>query len=742
MSNDTWRPQRLAGSQDEGEGRSDASWGGGMDIDLSRYLRILQKHRLLIIGATILVFAIGLAITLLTTPTYTATATVQIDREAARVFDNMSDVTPTETASQGIEFFETQYGLLRSRSLAERVVDALGLATTDVFLKDMGSSPPSTDGKSAADVARERREAVLSLVENNLVVTPVRGSRLVRISFESPKPALSARVANAFAENFIQSNLDRRFESTAYARKFLEDRIAQTKQRLEEIERELVSYAAQEQIINVGGNEGLGQVVQQESLASRSLGSLNAILAQAQAARVLAEEQWRRAEGTGLMTLPDVLQNPTIQRLSEERAKVSAELEQKASIYRPDYPEMRQLQARLSEINSQIDAVAGGIRASVRSNYVVAVNQERALQARVNGLKGDVLSLRERSVQYNILQRELDTSRVLYDGLLQRYKEVGVSGGVTTNNISIIDRADAPKQPSKPKMLLNLALALVLGLGLGVATAVLRELLDETLATPADVEQKLGLKVIGVSPLLDKGQTPMRALEDIRSGFSEAYYSLRTALQFSTPNGAPTSLLVTSSKPSEGKSTTAYAVASNLARIGKRVLLVDGDLRNPSMHRMLRQDNARGMSNILSDSASRDEVTLDSGIPNMSFIPCGPLPPNPAELWSGPHLRTFLDGATADYDHVVIDGPPVLGFADAPVLANAVQGTIVVMEARGVRRGQARGALNRLAIGGARLLGVVLTKFQTKTAKYGGYGYDYAYDYSYGSTPTPGADKP
>jgi capsular exopolysaccharide synthesis family protein len=224
--------------------------------------------------------------------------------------------------------------------------------------------------------------------------------------------------------------------------------------------------------------------------------------------------------------------------------------------------------------------------------------------------------------------------------------------------------------------------------------------------------------------------TPAQALEDVRSKLSEAYYSLRTALQFSTPNGAPSSLLVTSSRPAEGKSTTAFAIAVNLAKLGRRVLLADGDLRNPSMHRVVGTENNAGMSNLLSGGADLATLAQPTEHVGLDFIPCGPLPPNPAELWGGDRLRRVLEDAMKVYDHVVIDGPPVLGFADAPLLASAVEGTLFVLEAKGTRRAQARGALKRLLIGNGRILGAVLTKFNTKATQYG--GYDYAYDYSYG----------
>lgn len=706
-------------------------------FNLAEYWRLTLKHRLLIIAIFSAALILGVAITLLTTPTYTATTTLQIDREAARILD-VDDAASRDSMVQGEEFFQTQYGLLRSRSLAERVIESLGLASSDAFLEAMGESPVA--GAASAAGAAERREQVLRVVQDNLTVRPVRGSRLVSVGFSSPDPAVAARLANAFGENFIQSNLDRKYESSGYARTFLEDRIAQTKAALEGAERQLVAYAAQQEIINVsdGDSQNPGET---QSLVSRNLVTINAALAAATTARVAAEEKWQQVQSAPLGSLPDVFQNQAIQTLFAERARLRAEYQENLSVYQADYPQMRERLARIDELDRQIAAISQNIRESIRAQYQIASNQERALRNQVNGLQGDVLSLRDRSIQYNILQREVDTSRTLYDALLQRYKEVSVTAVVATNNISVVDAATPPKNPSSPNIVINLLLAALVGLGLGVLAAFVLEALDESLATPEDVESKLGVPVLGAIPRLDKGETPTAALADVRSGFSEAYYSLRTALQFSTADGAPRAILVTSSRPAEGKSTTAFALAQSFARVGRRVLLVDGDLRNPSMHRLMGVDNDRGMSNLLSGSATLSAVVHSTTAAGLSFVSCGPLPPNPAELWGSDRISRFLAEALSEFDQVVIDGPPVLGFADAPILAASVDGTLFVLESRGTRRGQARGALRRLRMGSGHLLGAVLTKFNAKTTSYG--GYDYSYDYHYGPEPrSKKASKP
>lgn len=695
-------------------------------VDLRAYWALALKQRFLILGSVLLFAVLAIILTLLTTPTYTSTATIQIDREAARVLK--TEDSSGEAMIPGQEFILTQYGLLKARSLAQRVAESQGFLSSDSYLEAMGVEPPTGESLSRSQRTGLRRDAVISSLQSNLDVTPISGSRLVKLSFNSPDPRLSAQVANSFAENFIQANLDRRYQSTSYARTFLEQRIAQTKARLEEAERQLVRYAADNQIITIDSSAEGGAP---QPLINTNLAAMNAALAQARAARISAEQAWNRARSAALTSLPEVQQNSTFQRLSEERVKLSAKYEQDLRIYQADYPSMVQTKAQLDELDSEMQRISNEIRSSIQNRYDVALAQERGMQAEVEILKRGVLDVRERGIQHDILKRELDTTRTLYDGLLQRYKEVTATDGVATNNIAIIDVADVPRAPSKPVLVLNIAVGILLGLALGGSAAILIDALDETLASPDAVEEKLGLPVLGAIPLLDPGVTPQEALTNTRSKFSEAYYSLLTAVQFSTADGAPKTIAVTSAQPAEGKSTTAVALAVKLARTGRRVLLVDGDLRNPSLHRVLGVQNTSGLSNILSGGGSLNDLVQPSQYANLAILTCGPLPPNPAELWSGQRVERLLTDAGHAFDNVVIDGPPVLGFADAPLLTSAVGGTIFVVQAGGTRRAQARGALRRLMVGEGRVLGVVLTKFSTKLSGYG--AYDYRYDYHYGT---------
>jgi len=728
------RDRAVARPRDEWE---DDDSDQGFQLDLLAYWRVLLKHRYAIVAVVAAFLVIGAAVTIMTQPIYSASATMQLDREAARVL-NTQTVETGESMIAGEEFFQTQYGLLKSRSLAIRVVDSLGLAGNDKFLEQMGVDVDfkrPANGEAGPTVEEQRRLAVIKTFQDNLSVSPVRGSRLVIVTFDSPDPVLAARIANAVADNFIDSNLDRRFDASAAARDFLEKRLAQVKTRLEDSERQVVAYATNEQIINIpAGNSADGSSQANQSLTASSLVQQNAMLAGARGERIRAEQRWRQSISASGAGLPEVLQSPTIQELNQTKAKIEAEYQDKLRIYKPEFPEMMQLRARADEINAQIQTEIRNVRNSLKTQYDIAAAQERSFEGQVSELKSSVLDLRGRSIQYDILQREVDTNRTLYDGLLQRYKEIGVAGGVTSNNISVVDRAEPPQRPARPKPFANMVVALLIGLGAGMLGAFLIELFDESIRTPEDAESKLGLALLGSVPVLERGRSVLEALADPRSPFSESYHSIRTALQFSTAEGVPSTLLVTSARPSEGKSTTAMALARTFSRLGMKTLLMDGDLRNPSMHKNLSADNAVGMSNVLTRHATVEQVVQATDLPNLFFIACGPLPPNPAELLSGSSFDALLNQAKAMYDLVIIDGPPVLGLADAPMLAASTAGTIFVIESGGTRRGLARSAIRRLQLGHARLLGTVLTKFDAKKASYGyGAGYAYAYEYNYGS---------
>ena len=708
------------------------------EIDLLAYWRILVKRRWLVLGILTGVVALALLKTLMATPIYRATSVLQLEKAGTQVVQVEGIQPDSDRYGWDPDFLQTQYELLQSRSLAERVADELNLDQAALDrLNDPGwlgrmlallrpKSKTESADTALADAAKQLRAAA-GVVSGGLSVEPVRNSRLVRINYDSPSPEFSARVANAIADGFIASGLERRFGASSYAKTYLEDQLKLVKAKLEQSERKLVAFAQQEGLVSTGEN---GQ-----SLATQNLTQLNAALANAQDQRIRAQARWRQAS-SGAMPA-DMIGNSSIRPLQQQRAQLQGQYQLKLQTFKPDYPEMQQLKGQIDELARQIAAENGSVRASVRAEYEATAAQERMLMSQIATLRTEALDVDGRSIQYNILKREVDTNRELYDGLLQRFKEVGVAGDVRSNNISIIDRAEVPGWRFKPNLMLNLAIGLLLGGMLGVLVAFLLEFLDDTLKTPDDIEQKLRLAVLGVIPRLGPKENLGSIAKDSRSSFSEAYRSVRTALQFSTDHGVPKTLLITSTGPSEGKSTTALALARNLAELGKRVLLIEADMRNPSLHRTLGlQGSGTGLSNLLAGGATLSQSTLSVDNELFKVILAGPLPPNPAELLSGSKLVSALTIAREHYDQVIIDGPPVLGLADAPILSNVVEGTLLVVNSSKTRISAAQAALKRLLSARARVVGALLSKYDPKTAGYGyGYGYQYESYYAYGRKP-------
>ena len=711
------------------------------EIDLLAYWHILVKRRWLVLSILAGVVALALLKTLMATPIYRATTVLQLEKAGTQVVQVEGIQPDSDPYGWDPDFLQTQYELIQSRSLAERVANELNLdqAALDklsepgwlgrmlALLRPQSKAEANKKKVGAAAEAAEELRSAAGVVSGGLSVEPVRNSRLVRINFDSSSPEFSARVANAVAEGFIAAGMERRFGASSYAKTYLEDQLKLTKAKLEQSERQLVAFAQKENIVNTGEN---GQ-----SLATQNLTQLNAALANAQDQRIRAEARWRQAS-SGAMPA-DMIGNSNIRVLRQQPAQLQGTYQQKLQTFKPDYPEMQQLKGQIDELQRQIGQETGSVRASVKAEYDAAASQEQMLKGQIASLRDQALDVDGRSIQYNILKREVDTNRQLYDGLLQRYKEVGVAGDVRSNNISIIDRAEVPMWRFKPNLTLNLAIGLLLGGMLGVLAAFLLEFLDDTIKTPDDVEQKLKLAVLGIIPKLGPKENIASVAGDPRSSFSEAYRSVRTALQFATDHGVPRTLLVTSPGSGEGKSTTAMALARNFAHLGKRVLLIEADLRNPSLHRSLGlKGQGVGLSNLLAGGCTLAEATLDTEEPGLKVVLAGPLPPNPAELLSGSKLVSMLTVAAERYDQVILDGPPVLGLADAPILANAADGTLLVVNSAKTKINAAQAALKRLLAARARIVGALLSKYDAKTAGYGyGYGYHYESYYAYGSKP-------
>jgi succinoglycan biosynthesis transport protein ExoP len=695
-------------------------------FDVNEVWRIITKWWWLITAIAVTCLLAAIVISLMITPEYRAQSTIEVNPEGVQVVGKgVGDVQSINSNDR--EFLNTQAGLLKSRSLAERVARSTNLASNEAIVDQ--------------DLPRPVREnAAAGTVMGSVDISQQRESRLIGISIESADPELAAKLANSYADNFIQQNMERRYEATSYARNFLQQRIAAVKGKLEESERLLVDYAQKQGIITLTVDSGGADSPKQEqSIDAATLVQNNLALSQARSERIAAEQRYRQASGAQARVA--AISDPTVQTLQQQRAALEAQYQQKLALFKPDFPEMVQLRNQIDtlgkEIANQSRNVSGSTSGALQADYQAALARENALQAKVNQGKAGLLNLRERSIQYTILQREVDTNRSIYDALLQRYKEVGVAGGVGANVVSVVDRARVPSAPFKPNLPLNIALGLFIGILLGFGTAFAIEWIDDTIKTPDDLATKLGLASLGVVPAVGKGMAVREQLEDPRSQVSEAYQSVRTALQFSTDHGVPRSLLVTSTRASEGKSSTALALAQTLANLGATVLLLDADLRKPTFRGP--SSTSHGLSSLLAGSGSVAECVHPTQMERLFLLPSGPIPPNPAELLASGRFKEVLDEVLGKFDHVVIDGPPVLGLADAPMLASATEGTLMVIEAGAVRRAAVLNAVNRLRFAEARVMGGILTKFNATKVGYGyGYGYGYgddAYAYREGDEP-------
>ena len=708
----------------------------------SEVLRILVKRKWLILVIAVAAVAINAARTLMITPMYSATVRIQIDARPIKIVEG-GQIEPTEG---GLDVLRTQVELLQSKALAERVASAAKLADDADFFKPrqfsiVGALKSFFSGASAEERLVPDR-AVLEKIAGWIVVghqsvRVVSGSRLVDISYSDPSPARAQLVANAYGDAIIASNIDKRFQANVYAKTFLEDQLAQLKLRLEEAEKAVIAFAEKEEFVITGDKA---------STAEANLSAANSALSGIISERIKVEQLWRQLDLADAINLPQLLMNPVIQQLRAARSALDTEYKDKLETFKPGYPAMLQLMSRMKEIDRQIAIEIKTIKDSHKAAYEQVVQQENEMRARIETLRVETLDLQRRSIQYNNLRREANTIRTLYEGLLQRHKEVDVAGGIGANNIFIVDRAMMPGRPSTPDLSRALMMALMLGLGGGFGVAFLLERLDDAVRAPQEIERLSGLPTLGVIPAAGKNTTAEVELVNPQSSIAEAYRSLCTALQFSTDQGLPRSILVTSAVQGEGKSITSLGIARHFANMGLRVLIVDADLRNPSLHRKLGLDNVIGLSNYLTGELLPPQTFQATDLGQLTFMATGPLPPNAADLLAGPRLLSLISVGMESFDLLIIDCPPVMGLADAPLLSNAAAATVFVVGAGQTRPAQLRGALKRLLFARSPIIGTVLTKFDARSTSYGvDYGYGYGHDaYVYGGEVDgkPGKQQP
>jgi capsular exopolysaccharide synthesis family protein len=461
-------------------------------------------------------------------------------------------------------------------------------------------------------------------------------------------------------------------------------------------------------------------------LVASNLVALNQQLADAQNARIVAQQRYAQA---GAAAQAARASDSTVQSLQQQRAQLQAQYDQKLQTFQPDYPEMKALRAQIAGLDSQIAAsgsrAASTVVGSLRADMIAAQKRESALQARINQLQSQFLDLNDRGVEYTILKRSVDANRSMYNALLQ---QLGVenSSATRTSSISIVDTAEVPSAPFSPNVPRTLLLALIAGMLLGSAGVVGADRFYDTINTPDDLKD-IGLPLLGVVPAAPKKELLDDLIADPRSPVAEAFHSARASLQFASSGGAPKTILFTSARAAEGKTSTAIAIAADFLGIGKRVVVVDADLRKPSL-----RGESPGLSGVLAKASTLEASLLVTDNPQLWLLPAGRLPPNPTALLEGHAIEDLLRALENRFDVVIMDGPPVLGFADAPLLSAVAEATVLVVAARSTSRSAARNAIARLQATGGKLVGGILNKFDRKAAGFGygdtSYGY-YSYEY-------------
>jgi len=566
---------------------------------------------------------------------------------------------------------------------------------------------------------------------DNLVVKPVNNSQLLTISYDASDPKLSADINNAIAKNFVRQNLERRFDTASSYKSYVTENIEVTRKGLETAEKKLNEFAR---------DNGIVQDADGQSASSHSLKKQAEDLVIARNERIEAETTYKLALSSPKNNTISVntINDPYIISLKKAAARLETQFQ---TIKNKRTKRARRLRKQIDNLREQVSTEGTSINSALHAGFLAAKEKEHMLSEQFEELKSSTLNLQGKNTKFNRLKREVEINQLAYDKQLEQLMAVNIAGKIGTNNISIIDKAGVPSRKFKPSLKTNLAFGLLLGLLLGMGIAFLREFIDDSIKDADALEKLSGLPVLTQLPLIESVTAKKLALHtalEPRSSLSESIRSLRTSLRFSTRSGAPKSVFITSSAASEGKSTIALNLATAYAQTGSNVLLIDADLRNPSIHRLLELENRDGLTNYLASANSeKDDISHSCMIKNLKVITSGPIPPDPVELLSGNKMIELLENENKQYDHIIIDGPPVLGLADALVLSNLADATIVAVEAGKTRKTTLLNGLKRLERANANILGSVLTKISKAVNP----EYDQAY-YAYSpTTKTPKVAK-
>lgn len=685
-------------------------------LDLKEFINVLIRRKKAVVMIAAITTLLALLITLLMQPVYRASSTVKVERYAANA--NV-DILKAETSRSDRDYFETQIQLLQTKTLARRVIDSLGLDTKQtpvgILSKLKSLVIPNSNQEST------NKDSMEEIFLKNLTVKPISNSQLLTISYDSSDPKLASEISNTIAKTFLRQNLERRFDTASSYKTYVSESIEVTRKALEDAEKKLNAYARK---------NGILQDVDGKSSNNHTLKKQSEELVLAEKERIEAQAAYQLYKDDPSNDPASIINNPYILSLK----KAAARLESKYQGYKNKRTRSaRNLKKEFEALRGQIKNETDSIKLSLKTKFLEAQQKEKMLRAQLNTLKGEALNLQAKNTKYSRLRREVEINQVAYNQQLEQLMAVNLAANVGTNNISIIDKASPPTKKFKPSFKTNLAFGGLLGLLLGMGFAFLREFTDDSLKDSDALEKVTGLPVLSLLPEIKNINAKKLALQtalEPRSPLAEAIRSLRTSLRFSTRNGAPKSIFITSSGPTEGKSTVALNLATAYAQTGKKVLLIDTDLRNPSIHHLLELQNVEGLTNYLANpQATNDDISTSCMINQLNVITSGPVPPDPVELLSGRKMNDLLESARKEFDHIIIDGPPILGLADSLILADLADATLVTIEAGKTKKTNLLDALKRLERANATILGTVLSRMSRKVNP----AYDQKY-YSYTSS--------
>jgi len=688
------------------------------EIHLRDYLKVIKKRRYTVYTFFTIVFVVVLIGTLSTTPVYKATAKVLIERVEPYNFSMMYPYYPPYDP----EFYETQYQLIKSKSVALKVVNMLSLETTyENYFKDAKKVLADTKEKTKAEILAD-------IITSGLVVTPVKNSKIVNVSFMSTNPDFAQVIANSVARAYVDELLEMRMSASKYSLEWMTKKAEEEKEKLEKAEKALQEYMRVNDIVTL-----------QDKIAitPEKLSEFNAQLIKAETRRKELESLYGKVMAIGsnikeAETIPAIASDPTVQSLRNQIIKAEQNIEELSKKYGKKHPAMIRAEEELRVLEQKKEQEIKRVIGTIKNEYELARSNEQNLKRMLASSKAEALSLNEKFIQYGVLTREVETNRQLYDALIKRIKEQSVTEEVQSVNVWIVEKAEKPKSPVKPRKALNLLLGIIVGLFGGIGMAFFFEYIDNTIKLPEDVEERLGISVLGVIPLLESKEESIidLILKEPKSVYAESYKTIRTSILLSFADNPPKNVLITSMSQEEGKTVTSVNLAIAFARLGHSVLLVDADLRKPSVHTIFNLNNLSGLSTYLAGATNDLEVIFKEPLSNLTVIPSGPIPPNPSELLGSSRMHDLISNIKSRFDIIIWDSPPLMTVTDGLILSKLLDATIIVVKAgkttyeivsRGLKILKGR----RETDVAARVIGMVINAFDIKKADKDYYYYNY-----------------